>query len=126
MKLKTVQKPESKSRAHILFMGIGMPFLRGRAKDVPSYACGSCGTVLVEGMHAKQFIDKSRPFDSAGAHIFPLIEFPIGDYPIWNTINVDNEMMTLLSEKGPVIITCGHCQSSSEMVAPNQLFDEPQ
>jgi hypothetical protein len=123
VKLKVIPKP-SNSRTQIIFDNKNGPILKGTAMDIPSYCCGQCGTVLVEGIHAKQFVDKSRELDSAGARIVPL-DFPAGGYRVSQTLNVPADNLTVFSENGPLVLTCGQCQASNEMVTPNQIFDKP-
>jgi hypothetical protein len=96
---------------------------RGQAQNVPVYCCGNCGAALIEGVHAKQFVDGSRPVDSLGARVAPL-GFDLGDYLISATVTIPTESNTLVSLNGPLVVTCGRCQKSNEVVAPNQLFDE--
>jgi hypothetical protein len=76
---------------------------------------------LVQGVHAKQFIDKSRPIESLGAEIHG-VEIPAGDYFISATIQARDEKLTLFAERGPLLITCPQCRAINQMVSPNQLF----
>jgi hypothetical protein len=97
------------------------PFLKGTATDVPQYCCGGCGHCLIQGVHAKQFVDKSHPLESIGAKIKG-IDLPVGDYLISDTVQVLDEKLTLFTECGPLIITCSKCPTTNQMMSPNQLF----
>jgi hypothetical protein len=121
VKLRVIPRPTSKSRSHIVFDSKSGSIMKGLA-DVPTYCCGGCGAPLVEGVHAKQFVDESQPIDSIGAHISPL-RFPPGDYRITDTLAIPTEQITVLSV-GPMVLSCGQCGASNEMISPNQLFDQ--
>jgi hypothetical protein len=125
VKLNVIPRPTPKSRSHIVAMPqVVGPIFKGSARDVPQYCCGTCEAVLIEGIHAKQFIDASRPVEDLGATTAPL-DLNLGDHMISATITVHMEHHTLVAFNGPLVLSCPACGSANEMISPNQLFDDP-
>ena len=122
VRLPVIDRPKQKTRSHVL-IDHGGPAFVGPVSGVPSYHCGGCGQVLVTGVHAKQFLDGSRPIESAGATINRPVALDPGDYRITAAIDVKSEKSVLLSYNGPAVLSCP-CGASNEMIVPNQLFDE--
>src|SRR5579863_8745904 len=107
VKLTVVPRPAQKTRTYII-TPIAGPAFHGHAAEAPQYCCGTCGTVLLEGVHEKQFINAEHPVRSAGADV-QLIDYGVGDYLISGTVDIPAETVTAITHNGPLILTCGHC-----------------
>ena len=104
--LTVIPRPTTGSRSHFVPAPGAVPVLKGTLVDAPTYCCGSCGAILIEGVRAEQFIDASQPFHSDRERtLHPAVIRP-GEHAIKRTIAILDETLTTITDNGPLVLTC--------------------
>jgi hypothetical protein len=108
--LKTVSRPGPHSRSHVTLCTLKGPLFRGDSIDAPSYCCGHCGAVLIEGVESDRFAEADKLILSSEE----LVDLMPGDYVARSTL-VASGSTTIVSFNGPLVVTCSLCYRSNEM-----------
>jgi hypothetical protein len=108
--LRTIVEPPSGTRA-IVMLGLGIRF-RG-VQAVPSLCCGTCGTVVAEGLRLDQFpTQKTLKPDQKAA----LLKNAERSYAFFTELDVMDSDMALVTESLPLVVQHFGCKGYSELV----------